>query len=496
MFQHDIETRDVQTVEIVAAGDVTIAGWENETIYPLMEADEADGLRVERTGDLLRLRMPGDATLKIPRRLAVRLIEAGGDVHASDLDAGLEALNVAGDLHVEDVRGDMVAQSVAGDARLQRVAGTARLGTVAGDLGADELGGDLTGERVDGDLHATDCQGVRGITVAGDLRLARAQGEVAIERVAGDAELDDCRAHVHLGAVEGDLSARELDAGLSAPHVGGDFRLETAFGPGSEYTIVGNGSATIALRGEPAEASVTFELRSGEGRIDVGLPLDNIRREPRALHGRLGAGEAMVRIQSNRQIRLTRAEPAAGLEGAFGGIFEGVEEGMRGAFEGIFEGVEEGMKEAFRSPEGMGGRRIDLRMEDLAQRTAARAEEAGRRAAERVERRAQEIARRAAERAQREVERQRWRPRERTGPARAPAGEVPRGPAPPPPPPFTGTATPSPVPPQVPRGPAPPPAPPSRPRATDDERLMVLQMLRQGKISVEEAARLLDALGE
>jgi hypothetical protein len=512
MIQQELDVQGVSRVEVAAEGDIAVAAWEREALSVMASGEGAESVRVERVDEVVRVHAADDVRLLVPRRVQVRLVRVNGDARVSGLQGGLETQQVSGDLRVHDMLSDVHTAQIAGDLKAERVLGSVRSTTVAGDLQAHELKGDLVADDVAGDLHVRrvagsisvhsvagdavasevggtvsidsvagdlrveQCRAVRSTTVSGDLRLREVWETTVLESVGGDASIEDCRGPVELRAVGGSLRARRIAAGLAASHVGGSVRLHGPFTPGSEYRITCSGSATIILPGDPAQASVTFELR-GAGPVEIDVPLQDVQREPGVVRGRLGAGEAQVHVQSSGTIRLLAREADREAESSFEGVFEGIFAGVAAGMEGL----EEGLKSTFT---GFEGGRFERAMQELSERIARRAEEAARRAAEQAERRAQEIARRAeeaarraAEKAAREAERmarhaerhsRQWGWTSAGGPGPWPG----RGPAAPPPPP-----------------------PPQRPQATEEERLMVLRMLSEGKITAEEAARLLEALG-
>lgn len=504
MVERNIEVGDVQTVDVSADGDVTANGWDEDTLSLIADADESEDISVERDGDTLRLHVAGDARVQMPRRIGLRVSYAGGDVRASSFDQEVVVRESPGDLHVQDVRARVIVESVAGDAELRRIRGATSAQSVSGDLKIHGVEGDVSANSVGGDLHAQQISGsvnlpgpvagdvllgglvgaanlasvagdltvtgsfsVRVESVGGDLRLEDVRDEVVAEHIGGDANLDDCRGPVTLGNVGGDLRARAIAGGLRAPSVGGDVRLRTAFAPGRDYVISCSGSATIALAGSPAAASVTFELHSGQDRIQVSLPLEDVTREPGVMRGRLGDGEAMVNVESGDRIRLASQEGESGFEGPMSAIFSGVEAGMREAF-GFLEGGDSAQ--------------FDRRKRDLNERIARATEEIQRRTAERIEHQAQRMARRAEEAAQRAAERAAEHVARQTERAwtwrfghHGPSSAWGRRPSSPPPPP--------------------PASPPPKPRATEEERLTVLRLLAEGKINADQAAHLLDALG-
>jgi hypothetical protein len=441
MAETIFDAGDASTLEISGAADVEVIGGPEDRVY--FVPDSPEQLNVERDADTIRVRTRGDLRARVPRQLHLRLLTTSGDARVFGLGSGLEVENVA-DLRAESIRGDVAVGNARGDVTVKGVDGEIRCAAIAGDL------------RIEGGRSA------EVGNVGGDARLRAINGPTSVERVGGDTNVEALGGPVRLSSVGGDLVARGLAAGLDAPRVGGDLRLQTPLVPGDAYVASCGGSADLVIPSDPAGTSATFELRSDAREIVCAVPLTDVAEQPGFLSGRLGDGEATVRIHSGGRIRVAHAgEPFSGRPGSFergfeemmAGIGEGIEASIQGAFAGAFGG-------------GPGGR-FERKMQEMSERIARQAEEAARRAT----RRADEMARREAERAQRQAERVARR-----------AGRWGFGP---PPGPWTGG---------WPRPPAPPPAP-ARPKPTEEERLVILRMLADGKISTEEATRLLEALG-
>lgn len=502
MIERSIDASEARTIEIAVDGDLNAIGGDGDTINVTSDEDEPEAITTATEGDVVRVRVDGDARLRIPRRLHLRVINASGDVRVAGIGEGAELDNVSGDVRVQEVDGDARVGNVAGDLEVRRVRGSVQCGSVAGDLRIDDVEGDAHGESiagdasvervssgvtltepvggdvslasiggaatiasVGGDLSVAGAGSVEAEAIGGDLRLEDVRERVDVKNVGGDAAVDDCRGEVKLGQVGGDLRGRDLAAGLEVQHVGGDLRLRTAFSPGCTYRASCGGSATILILGDPEQVSASFELRADEGRVGIAVPLQDVVREPGLVRGRLGAGQAQVNVRAGERIRLISRESAPGFEGMF---------------DDVFRGLEVGMSEMFGAFEGPGRDRFERRMRDLGDRISRATEEIQRNTAEHVEaqaqrmaRRAEELAQRAAERAAQHVARQVERPWRWGGPIPPAASWSRRPPSPP----------------------APPQPSPPMPRASEEERLTVLRMLAEGKINAEQAARLLEALG-
>jgi hypothetical protein len=335
-------------------------------------------------------------------------------------------------------------------------------GRVAGDLAVASVNGPLAVAAVQGDANVVECDVVQFESVAGDLSVKDLRGEIHVHRVGGDSKISSCAGPVNLEAVGGDLTARDLRGGITAPAVGGRARLNTIFAPGQTYLVDAGGSATVLIEGDPSTLSATFELRRHDGAdVVVAFPLEDPVVEPGYIRGRVGAGEATVRVTSRGSLRIGRSgQESQGFEGFFEGIFDDLGESLRGAFSGF----------GWSGPGGWA--------EEHAERFASRAEQRAQEAAQRVAEDAERRARRVSERAQRQAERAARHFGHSFGGWRWSGQPFQPGPF-------------------WPSSPTPPsrPAPSPRPRATEEERLAILNMLAAGTINAEEAARLLEALG-
>jgi len=465
MARHEIALDGARSIEVVVQGDLVVAGGDLENAILDDDADEFAALPIVRQDDVIRAEVRGDARLSIPRHLALRIERVDGDLRAQDLGAQVDINRVNGDANLQRIDGAISGETIMGDLRIREAGGDSSFGHVAGDFHAERIRGSVRlSEPVDGDLDLSDiaedvvvetihgdlsvqgCGRLRAATVDGDAHAEDVRGEIRIDRINGDAKLEACQGMVTLDNVSGDLSGSNLAAGLKAPNVDGDIRLRTAFAPGTTYEARAHGSARLTLIGEPGQVSVRFDLHTHSGRIASDLPLDNAERTPTRLRGQLGDGAAQVQVNSDGPITLTGRE--SGFDwGSMGNLFGDISKDFADVF-GAFAGT--------------GSGEFEGRLRDRAEKIGRRAEEAARKAGERAQRHAERMAREA------ERQGQRWG---------SGAGGWWRPPGTPPP------APPRPVQPAPPRG------------TSSEERLLILRMLSDGKISAEEAARLLDALG-
>lgn len=308
---------------------------------------------------------------------------------------------------------------------------TLTLQQVMGKLRVRSIDGPLTVESVMGDLSLRDVGAVSIRTALGDIEARHVKGALTLNQVNGDMRLRQVEGKFTLEQGNGDLNARDLSGGASVHNLRGDISLDTALTPSCEYHLNGHGDIKIRL---PVSASARCILEA-TGNVRCDLPLTNADKTPHRITGQLGAGEALLHVRAGGDVRLRSQE----FEPEFGDRLEADLEAELG---------------------GLGD--IGARIEQEIQRHFERAAERSRYHAEREAERARRKADKLKDRMRREAERAAERARRQ-----ATAGAYPGG----------GDAF----------------KPQAEP-VSEQERLAILRMVEQKKISASDAALLLDAL--
>ena len=314
----------------------------------------------------------------------------------------------------------------------------------------ERSGGDCSIRNIDNGVK------IRG--VGGDLSVVDA-GDISVESVGGDFSAVRLKGELEVRAVGGDMNAHDAHFSGASLNVGGDATLGILAEAGDNASINAGGDVKLDLLGEP---NATVMILDSNGR----------RRKT------FGDGSASITVRCGGDV-VVKAEAGETDESEearqnnFG--FNSSE------FESTMSEFEQNMQDMQRNIEQMAqqfasrfanmgaGAGMDWKI----QKAQMKAEAAARKAEARVNRHAskmEEHARRQAERAARHAERAARRGEYTSAPPR---------PAAPPQPP---------VPPQ-------PFATPQRKSATDAERLVILRMLQEKKITSEQADQLLAALG-
>ncbi len=320
---------------------------------------------------------------------------------------------------------------------------TLTLGIVRGNLTVEGVEGPVTIDTAHGNVNL---RGV-GPTVLkqafGNLSARQVAGDLRAQTTKGNARVSQVEDSLSLGQVGGNLVAEGLQGGLAAEQVGGNVRLGPPFSPGQTYRLNTSGNLTVRL---PADTSLRLALRAAGG-VRSNLPDLTLEEVNEETMGVVGAGEASLEAQVGGRVHLRPVEPE-----------EGPAEGLEFDFVADLEGL--GAQVEARIAEAMA--EMEVRMEESLGRIDS--DEVHRRV-ERTMERARREAGRAAERVRREAEREAERARLRAEQAerrwRRASGRRPR---------------------------------PRREPATDEERMRVLRLVEEGKVTPEQAADLLAAL--
>lgn len=256
-------------------------------------------------------RVDGDMTLH--RVAAANLGTIRGDLHATGgealavdvVDGDARAEGFSGDVVFGGVRGDLdagdigtleVHEGVGGDANINACGSVFIIGAVGGDLELERCTGQVRIVAIGGDVDLRGIVGSAIETIGGDLEINTARGAIQISTIGGDAEVRDVSGPIHLGVVGGDLDITNATGGLNVGQVSGDANLDTALGAEASYNIQAMGDIQLRTRGE---VNARFVAQTFGGEISTRLPLTVERGRRRHLVGVIGRGDAVVTLRSN-----------------------------------------------------------------------------------------------------------------------------------------------------------------------------------------------------
>lgn len=406
--------------------------------------------------------------------------EANGDLQVRGWETPQVAIQAEPEELTLEHQDDRVQMSCTGDLELHLPLGTLlTLGSIHGDASLKFLEDGLTAGEIHGDLNLRQVAGCRAQTLHGDLTAKHISDNLEFALVNGDADARHVRGDCIFDEVKGNLDLQDVSGSIRA-HSHGTARLRLHELSGEEYQVRAEGNLYCYL---PEDAGLNVKMHSEGHAIKVRLP-EGSTTYPQPDHELvLGDGDVEIFLSSGGSLYLFVERPGWTDSGAGAGFSRPENFGLP---EDFGQQIAQQVESQIQSQMADVTRRINEQMAHLSDRLGRagfspeeteRIVEQARRTGDNATDRAQEKMRRAQEKLERKLEAHRRRSEGRVQAAtdrrtrRQSWG-------------FEWPAAPTP--------PA-PPAPP-RPQATEEERLLILRMLEQKKISLEEADRLLSAL--
>lgn len=391
-----------------------------------------DSLLVEEQDDVVLVTCAGDCVVYVPRNARLE-IEVQGDLLVEGVAGGVGVVSCKGNATITDV-GDVHIHELKGDLRLSQAAALD-----AQEVRGNAHIGNVTGPTLvnaKGDIHAHAVGGPLSLNAKGNVHLSDATGEEIQINTKGDCHIHGCRGKVSVNAA-GNIHLHETTSRRVRAVAKGDVVIHFAEEIGGQAKIVTSGN--LHLRGSETEIHKgrgVYSFRFGQGETVLAV---------------VSKGNTIVEsidldISNLRAVNEEMAEDLAGLGSEIGSEI--------GAGMGAL-GAEMGREF------GNLGRDIARQVQDRVQR--------------KLRIKMQELSKRAAK--------GEW------GDSKSWSINL-------------GDLFPPPSPPEPPRPPGwDAPFEPvdemtgSEP-VSDEEREMVLRLLEEGKISADEAATLLEALGD
>jgi len=422
--------------------------------------------------------------------VAIRIESIGGDLEIKG-HPELEIRARGDDPQVQvDNDGHSAMVSCSGDCRLRVPNGTSvSIEAVGGDARITDIEGNVVITTVGGDLVIRNTGNITITTVGGDVAFKRINGNVQVTTIASDAELSNIKGSIHIETIGADAQIKNVAGSCEIEEIGSDLILNTRYNPSARYAFDTIGSdVTVVIRPDD-DVRINYP-KEVEAAIEVDYA--NVEDDDDIESIILGNGTAVVELEKpGGSLRLVEDDEDLG-----GFIEDMIPENLD---EIINEQLERHIPDIQRKAE-----QAAERLRQHAEREAQKAQQHAARVRQEAERKAERMrqeAERHAERARREAERQAER-MQRQAERMAEHGKHKRkrgfgfefswpGPIPPippiPPMPFVG------FPGEKPKRNAGPVRPQGEP-VSNDERMAILRMVEEKRITVEEAERLLAAL--
>ena len=171
---------------------------------------------------------------------------------------------------------------------------TVSAGSVGGDGVFKGLGGNLQISSLGGDLTLSDIQKSVVDSVGGDVYAKRIQGDLIIKQVGNDCLIDDIQGQLSLQGVGNDIQINRVAGGLSAK-AGGDGQVNFSPVPWQAYQISAAKNLSI---GFPDDCNAELSLQSGENEIIIKLGSIDEKINQKKHKKVLGEGGAAVSLSA------------------------------------------------------------------------------------------------------------------------------------------------------------------------------------------------------
>jgi hypothetical protein len=367
------------------------------------------------------------------------------------------------DLNLEE-QDDVVRLNCKGNCTVRLPSGASvQIGKVNGEARIKYLEDVLQIDQVVGNLTLHNLAEVQVKSVNGALDARNITGDLSVERISGNASACNIQGRCQLAKVDGNLDLRSVEDSLEA-ECSGNARLRLYVLDGDHYSLRAGGNLSVEI---PPDANLDIKLHSaGESiRLRLAGQTQNLNASKHELT--LGGGGAGMQLDAGGSILLE--------SGPTGGFARDekteIDEDFVDLSDQISRQVEAQMQAVTRQiNEQLASLTASMNQYGFSEEQRQRILEQARRSSERAAERAQEQARRVQEKLERKLEaaRRRREMKERHAERRSRRSfnvEI-------------GVQT----------------AEPASEPVSDEERLTILRMLEQKKISLAEAEALLDAL--
>jgi hypothetical protein len=189
--------------------------------------------------------IPGDLRVAGWDRSEI-MVKTDGDALQISSEGDPIVISCNEDLILYAPRGANVkVEKVAGDAILQALHGPVTLGPVSGDLTMNDLG-PITLETISGDASLRNIGALNAETISGDFTLRGGHGICAVGNVGGDGSIRDVDGILTIESVGSDLYVRNVHAAVTVK-AGADVAFYVSPVPGQIYDVTAGGDLIVRL---------------------------------------------------------------------------------------------------------------------------------------------------------------------------------------------------------------------------------------------------------
>lgn len=194
------------------------------------------------------------------------------------------------------------------------------LNSLGGDGSLSNLAGELEIRKVGGDLSLRDVNQTSIEGVGGDLLARHIRGDLTILNLGGDCVVSDLDQQLSAKSIAGDLLIAEVGGGIDAA-AGGDIHARFSPVPWQMYALEAQGDLYIRV---PADSHGKFLIRSRQESIILHIDNDSERIQNRESTFEMGEGGPHIQLAAAGEVTLSDSTGQWSPELTFHADFEGL----------------------------------------------------------------------------------------------------------------------------------------------------------------------------
>ena len=255
------------------AGDLNVRGWDQQVISVTSNGDignlqaEGDVVLIHDCEDSVELAVPyeqiittreidGDVSIEHVRQVETHGVH--GDISLKGITGEVALGNSDGDLVVEDIPHVHARGNINGDVRCERVE-RLEVSIVGGSLALKD-GTEASFHNVTGNVDISSTSSIRGRHIGGDCSLRDIQGNVSLDHVDSSMTVAGVAGNLQIGNIGGNAELKGIRGLLGSNSVGGNAFVETNFPPESVTRLRAGGNIHLVL---PSNANLTIQATVG-----------------------------------------------------------------------------------------------------------------------------------------------------------------------------------------------------------------------------------------
>ena len=457
MAKKTLETSDSPQIIVEKVGsDLQVKGWDRSEV--LVKSSSDNDIVLEFRDDNVIVSCPSDCVLYIPQKSNLDVKHVGSDARFRSIDGSIIVGNIGTDLSIRDI-------------------GSAQIGTVGSDFSARRVRDELSIKKIGSSALVQDAGDTDLEVVGNQLVAKRVRGDLKVRQIGSSVIARDIDGQVAFDNIGGTLHLRDVNGGIHAT-LGGSATIDFSPVSWQAYKIQAAGNIRCQIP-DDTNAKININCGAQSIRIHTSEQKETIKEGSYTLT--MGDGDASVKLTAGGSVNIVSQRTGTGdvdsfefdFGSEFGSLADEIAEQTTQQIEAQMELLEEQLStqlaglSASLGSSGMSEERmreLQERLERAKERAEARAAIASQRAQEKLERKIAAAQRRAERKARAAAAREARKQRQRSQYAEP------------------NIIIKSPI------------RPERREPVSEDERMMILQMLQDNKISVEQAETLLSAL--